>query len=55
MLAIAPLICPARIESQTPTPPDSIVVTRHQIVVAGRALRYTARAGLLPLRDNTTG
>ena len=38
----------------SPTPPDSIVVTHHQIVVAGRMLRYTARAGLVPLRDNVS-
>ncbi len=29
--------------------------TRHQIIVGGRTLRYTARAGLLPIRVNETG
>jgi len=58
-LPIAWLGLPITVTSQTrasgPTPPDSIVVTRHQIIVSGRTLRYTARAGLLPIRDNTTG
>jgi carboxypeptidase C (cathepsin A) len=31
------------------------VTTRHQITVAGRTLRYTARAGHLPIRSNETG
>ncbi len=34
---------------------DGIVTTRHRIHLAGRALDYTARAGLLPIRDNNTG
>src|SRR5437764_121158 len=37
------------------TAADSLVVTRHRIAVAGRALQYTARTGLLPIRDNATG
>ena len=38
-----------------PTPPDSIVTTRHRVTVSGRALAYTARAGLVPIRDNEAG
>jgi carboxypeptidase C (cathepsin A) len=41
--------------AQSPTPPDSIVTTHSQVVVGGKILRYTARAGLLPLLDNDTG
>jgi carboxypeptidase C (cathepsin A) len=39
--------------------PDSgdgeTVTTRHQITLAGRTLRYSARTGLLPIRSNDTG
>jgi carboxypeptidase C (cathepsin A) len=42
-------------DAQAPTPPDSIVTTHSQVTVGGRTLRYTARAGLLPLLDNDTG
>lgn len=31
---------------------EAPVVTRHQVTIAGRALRYTATAGFLPLRDD---
>src|SRR5262249_44257660 len=41
--------------AQAPTPPDSIVTTHSQVIVGGKTLRYTARAGLLPLLDNDTG
>src|SRR4029434_5294349 len=34
---------------------DQIVTTRHQIKVGQKILRYTARAGLLPIRRNETG
>ncbi|HXF05812.1 MAG TPA: hypothetical protein VNM72_10415 [Blastocatellia bacterium] len=34
---------------------SQIVTTRHQIRVGGRLLRYTARAGRLPILDNETG
>jgi len=37
------------------SPGDQIVATRHQIKVGRRALRYTARAGRLPIRHNETG
>jgi len=34
---------------------DGIVTTRHEIPLDGRTLSYTARAGLIPIRDNATG
>jgi carboxypeptidase C (cathepsin A) len=34
---------------------EQIVATRHRITLAGQTLHYTARAGLLPIRDNETG
>jgi carboxypeptidase C (cathepsin A) len=34
---------------------DQIVTTKHQVKVGGRVLRYTARAGRLPILDNETG
>jgi carboxypeptidase C (cathepsin A) len=37
------------------SPDDQIVTTRHQITVGRKVLRYTARAGLLPIRHNETG
>ncbi|HKQ73777.1 MAG TPA: peptidase S10 [Blastocatellia bacterium] len=37
------------------SPGDQIVTTRRQIKVGQRALRYTARAGRLPIRHNETG
>lgn len=43
-------------QAPTPTPaaPDSgLVVTRHQVTVGGQPLRYTATAGIMPMRDET--
>ena len=37
------------------TTEDQIVVTKHQVTVAARVLKYTARAGRLPIQDNETG
>lgn len=37
--------------AQTP----AIVSTRHQVTVGGSPLRYTARAGTIPIRENDTG
>jgi carboxypeptidase C (cathepsin A) len=31
------------------------VTTKHQVTIAGRVLKYTARAGRLPILDNETG
>jgi carboxypeptidase C (cathepsin A) len=44
--------------AQTDTIPGvatPMVATRHTITVAGRPLRYTARAGVLPIRHNDDG
>jgi carboxypeptidase C (cathepsin A) len=37
--------------AQAPT----IVTTHHQVTIGASVLRYTARAGTLPIRDNDTG
>lgn len=42
-----PLISP-RVEAE-------IVTTRHQVTIAGRTLKYTARAGRLPILNNESG
>jgi carboxypeptidase C (cathepsin A) len=34
---------------------EQVVTTQHQIILGGQTLRYTARAGLLPIRDNEAG
>src|SRR5262245_8874264 len=34
---------------------QALVTTHHRVTVGGRALRYTARAGTIPIRDNETG
>jgi len=34
---------------------DGVVTTHHHAVVGGTALQYTAKAGLIPIRDNDTG
>jgi len=34
---------------------ELIVTTRHTMTVGGRTLRYTARAGRIPIRDNEAG
>ena len=34
---------------------DDVVVTHHQIKLGTRSLKYTATAGLLPIRNNETG
>jgi reactive intermediate/imine deaminase len=47
----APLIPPPA----EPSPEDRIVTTRHEVAVAGRVLKYTARAGRLPILDDETG
>jgi len=49
------LFAAAGVGAQSITPRDSIVATRHTLVLNGKTLRYTARAGLLPLYVNDTG
>jgi carboxypeptidase C (cathepsin A) len=34
---------------------SDVVVTHHQATVSGKVLRYTARAGFIPIRDNEAG
>ncbi len=43
------------VAAQDAREPEQIVVTHHQITMAGKTLKYTARAGLMPIRDNETG
>jgi carboxypeptidase C (cathepsin A) len=40
---------------QPTAPEDRVVTTKHEAAVAGRTLKYTARAGRLPILDNETG
>jgi len=46
---------PPTLIAQNGREPDHIVTTHHQITLAGKPLRYTARAGLMPIGDNETG
>src|SRR5687767_4255307 len=54
-LAVLAVTAAAPLGAQSVTPADSIVATRHTLVLNGRTIRYTARAGLLPLYVNDTG
>jgi carboxypeptidase C (cathepsin A) len=38
-----------------PSNDDSAVTTPHQAIIDAKTLRYTAKAGLIPIRDNETG
>jgi carboxypeptidase C (cathepsin A) len=42
-------------QSSWQTPDSVIVVTKHHMILDGRTLSYSARAGTLPIRDNATG
>ena len=42
-------------QSASQSSEDLIVTTKRQVTVAGRILKYTARAGRLPILDNETG
>ena len=46
---------PATKTSPATTPADEMAVSHGQVMIGGKPLRYTARAGLLPLYDNDTG
>src|SRR5262245_10829290 len=52
-LATAWVVTPAARQDLAQTP--VIVTTRHQVTVGSSVLRYTARAGTIPIRDNDTG
>jgi carboxypeptidase C (cathepsin A) len=46
----------AALHAQSPqSGEEPIVSTRHSVAVNGRTLRYTARAGRIPIRDNDAG
>ena len=49
------LVASLRVSAQAATPHDSVVATRHLLLLNGKTIRYTARAGLLPLYVNDTG
>jgi len=63
MAALAPCLALAanaltpipKLQSDSLSTEDQIVTSKHQITVGGRVLRYTARAGRLPILDNETG
>ena len=52
-LATACVAAPVAQQDVAQTP--AIVTTRHQVTIGGTVLRYTARAGTIPIRDNDTG
>lgn len=49
--AVACLMSPAEARAQD----ESIVTTRHTVTIGARSLRYTARAGRIPIRENEAG
>ena len=50
---VAATVCAALLRAQGGEEP--IVTTRHSVTVGTRTLRYTARAGRIPIRDNEAG
>src|SRR6516164_1817862 len=54
-LVLAAAIAAAPSAAQGVRDAAGIVATRHTVTVRGRTLRYTARAGTIPIRDNETG
>jgi carboxypeptidase C (cathepsin A) len=48
------LACLAAAWGQSPQD-EGIVTTQHRVVIGGTTLHYTAKAGLIPIRDNDTG
>ena len=48
-------ICTLSVDAQDARESAPGVVTRHQVTVNGRVLHYTARAGLMPIRDSEAG
>jgi carboxypeptidase C (cathepsin A) len=55
LILLAVVFAPATSAPAVESLDDQIVTTRHQIKVGQKILRYTARAGLLPIRRNETG
>jgi carboxypeptidase C (cathepsin A) len=54
-LALAAFWVSAAAATQDVAQTPAIVTTRHQITIGTNVLRYTARAGTIPIRDNDTG
>jgi carboxypeptidase C (cathepsin A) len=54
-LGLGALVAAGPARGQDTASQSGIVVTHHQVTVAGKALRYTARAGFIPIRDNEAG
>lgn len=54
-IAVAILLITSSARAQDTTQSTGIVASKHQATVDGKTLRYTARAGHLPIRDNETG
>ena len=50
-IAIATPLRPVSLRAQD----EPIVTTRHAVTIGARSLRYTARAGRIPIRDNEAG
>jgi carboxypeptidase C (cathepsin A) len=57
-VALVPALAGAQAKAQPSVPPpigaaneEAVVVTKHQITVDGKPLKYTARAGFLPICD----
>src|SRR5690606_41971616 len=55
MIAALVLAAGSALAARDTTPPDAFVVTEHEVDLGDRKLRYTARAGMLPLYENDTG
>ncbi|HLT90093.1 MAG TPA: hypothetical protein VKZ85_04040 [Woeseiaceae bacterium] len=55
MIAALVLAAGSALAAGDTTPPDAFVVTEHEVDLGDRKLRYTARAGMLPLYENDTG
>jgi carboxypeptidase C (cathepsin A) len=49
------VLCATSVAAQSMSAPEQIAVTHHQITLGTKKLSYTARAGLMPIRDNETG
>jgi carboxypeptidase C (cathepsin A) len=57
-ITLALAISAGRARAQTDTVPGvrtPVVTTRHRIMLAGKSVAYTARAGVIPIRHNDTG
>src|SRR5262245_3664634 len=55
LMASVSVLTSAPLRSQGDGAEERIVTTPHRVVVDGKPIAYTARAGRLPIRDNETG